>query len=115
MLLVCAEILERAERQRYRREFQIIMKILECVIVESRHGKCYQTRIEQFANLQTEMRKFYMQKLEKAGYVKRMGGTWGRRVVNYYVMTEKGLERFRTLRMIEDELNPRAIEERRSN
>jgi len=107
--------LERAERQRYRREFQIIMKILECVIVESRHGKCYQTRIEQFANLQTEMRKFYMQKLEKAGYVKRMGGTWGRRVVNYYVMTERGLERFRTLRMIEDELNPRAVEERKTN
>jgi len=107
--------LERADRQRYRREFQIIMKILECVIVESRHGKCYQTRIEQFANLQTEMRKFYMEKLEKAGYVKRMEGTWGRRVVNYYVMTEKGLERFRTLRMIEDELNPREIEERKTN
>jgi DNA-binding PadR family transcriptional regulator len=44
-----------------------------------------------------------------------MEGTWGRRVVNYYVMTEKGLERFRTLRMIEDELNPRAIEERKTN
>ena len=83
--------------------------------MESRNGKCYQTRIEQFANLQTEMRKFYMEKLEKAGYVKRMESTWGRRVVNHYVMTEKGLERFRTLRMIEDELNPRAIEEKKFN
>ena len=85
------------------------MKILECIIVESRHGKCYQTRIEQFANLQTEMRKFYLEKLMNAGYVKRLEGTWGRRVVNYYVMTEKGLERFRTLQAIEDELNPRGI------
>jgi predicted transcriptional regulator len=98
--------LETEERQRYRREFQIIMKILECIIVESRHGKCYQTRIEQFANLQTEMRRFYLMKLEKAGYVKRVEGKWGRRVINYYVMTEKGLERFRTLRMLEDELHP---------
>ena len=103
--------MEKAERQ-YRREFQIIMKILECIIVESRRGKCYQTRIEQFANLQSEMRKFYLEKLETAGYVKRMEGTWGRRVVSHYVMTEKGLERFRTLRMIEDELNPRRMEEK---
>jgi len=99
--------LDTSERQRYRREFQIIMKILECIIVESRHGKCYQTRIEQFANLQTEMRKFYIKKLENAGYVRRLEGKWGRRVINHYVMTEKGLERFRTLQMIEDELNPR--------
>ncbi|HMK83861.1 MAG TPA: winged helix-turn-helix domain-containing protein [Candidatus Bathyarchaeia archaeon] len=99
--------MEKAERQRYRKEFQIIMKILECIIVESRQGKCYQTRIEQFANLQTEMRKFYLEKLENAGYVKRLEGTWGRRPVNYYVMTEKGLERFRTLQTIEDELNPK--------
>jgi predicted transcriptional regulator len=98
--------LEKEERQRYRREFQIIMKILECIIVESRHGKCYQTRIEQFANLQTEMRKFYLTKLENAGYVKRVEGKWGRRAISYYVMTEKGLERFRTLRMMEDELHP---------
>jgi predicted transcriptional regulator len=97
--------LEKEERQRYRREFQIIMKILECIIVESRHGKCYQTRIEQFANLQTEMRKFYLTKLENAGYVKRVEGTWGRRVISYYIMTEKGLERFRTLRMMESELH----------
>jgi predicted transcriptional regulator len=98
--------LESAERQRYRREFQIIMKILECIIVESRHGKCYQTRIEQFANLQTEMRKFYLRKLENADYVKRVEGKWGKRMINHYVMTEKGLERFRTLQMIRDELNP---------
>jgi predicted transcriptional regulator len=104
--------LEKAERQRYRREFQIIMKILECIIVESRKGKCYQTRIEQFANLQTEMRKFYVERLENAGYVKRFEGTWGRRAVNYYVMTEKGLERFRTLRMIEDELNPKLMDQK---
>jgi predicted transcriptional regulator len=97
--------LEKEERQRYRREFQIIMKILECIIVESRHGKCYQTRIEQFANLQTEMRRFYLTKLENADYVKRVEGKWGKRVINYYVMTEKGLERFRTLRMMEDELH----------
>jgi predicted transcriptional regulator len=97
--------LEKEERQRYRREFQIIMKILECIIVESRHGKCYQTRIEQFANLQTEMRKFYLTKLENAGYVKKVEGRWGRRVINYYVMTDKGLERFRTLRIMENELH----------
>jgi predicted transcriptional regulator len=104
--------LEKAERQ-YRREFQIIMKILECIIVESRRGKCYQTRIEQFANLQSEMRKFYLEKLETAGYVKRMEGTWGRRTVNYYVMTEKGNERFRMLQMIESELNPENNESNR--
>ena len=101
--------MEKAERQRYRREFQIIMKILECIIVESRQGKCYQTRIEQFANLQTDMRKFYLEKLENAGYVKRLEGMWGRRLVNHYVMTEKGLERFRSLQTIEDELNPKKV------
>ncbi|KYC52679.1 MAG: hypothetical protein AMQ74_00648 [Candidatus Methanofastidiosum methylothiophilum] len=89
----------------YRASNKIILNIMECIIKKSTStNKALKTHIIQCANLKAEMADKYFAILKEAGYIVEKEGTWGKRKVIYYELTEKGVERYKWFFQINKEL-----------